>query len=98
MEKTIAERCAEVHKTAVEHGFYRNPPSRVKALMLMVTELAEACEADRRNDLANYREELADLAIRLFDHCAAEGIDLDAEVERKNAANKAREFKHGKAY
>ncbi len=42
--------------------------TQVKAhLMLMVTELAEAIEAVEKGDAANFREELADLMIRVGD-------------------------------
>lgn len=39
----------EIHRRNIQKGFYTPPPSIPKMLMLMVTELAEACEADRNN-------------------------------------------------
>lgn len=70
---------------------------RATRLMLIVTEVAEACEADRIGDHANFREELADALIRVLDLCYAENIDIEAEVERKTQVNAARDYK-GKAY
>lgn len=47
---------------------------------------------------AKYREELADLAITLFAHCGGNGIDLEAEIQKKLACNKERPYLHGKAF
>lgn len=67
-------------------------------LMLTVSELAEALEADRKNDAANFREEIADTFIRLFDLCGGLGIDIEPEIEKKRVKNMARPYKHGKKY
>ena len=64
--------------------------------MLIVTELAEAMEAHRHQDDDNFREELADTFIRLFDLCAGLGIDIQAEIIKKSEKNKLRPYKHGK--
>lgn len=39
--------------------------------------------------------EFADIFIRLLDNCAAYGVDLRAEYERKVAYNRTRPVKHG---
>jgi NTP pyrophosphatase (non-canonical NTP hydrolase) len=39
--------------------------------------------------------EFADILIRLLDDCYLFGIDLQAEVERKIAYNRTREYRHG---
>ncbi len=108
---TIKEIGKQIHEWAHRKGFYgasckadRGLPcphvggSIGSHLMLIVTELAEACEADRKGDRENFKEELADVAIRLFDLCAAECIDLEAEIEKKMLANENREHRHGKRY
>lgn len=64
-------------------------------LMLMVTELAEAMEALRKNDRANFEEELADTLIRILDTAHGLGIDMDAVVAAKLAKNRTRGFRHG---
>jgi NTP pyrophosphatase (non-canonical NTP hydrolase) len=65
-------------------------------LMLIVTELAEAMEGYRHQDHDNFREELADTFIRLFDLCGGLGIDIEAEIAKKAEKNKSRPYKHGK--
>lgn len=72
--------------------------SRAKILALIHSEVSEALEADREGDEDNYAEELADIAIRLFDHAESEEIDLESEIKWKMAENKKREYKHGKRY
>jgi chitinase len=67
-------------------------------LMLIVSELGEAQEALRHGDMANFREELADVLIRLADLCGGLNIDLEDEVQKKMEKNKARPYKHGKAF
>ncbi|MCK5581671.1 MAG: hypothetical protein KAJ18_10425 [Candidatus Omnitrophica bacterium] len=64
--------------------------------MLIVTELAEAMEAHRKQDDDNFKEELADVFIRLFDLCGGLDIDIEAEIVKKSAKNKDRPYKHGK--
>lgn len=46
--------------------------------------------------LENFREELADTAIRLFDLCGSLGIDLEQEITKKMVINGQRAHKHGK--
>ena len=53
-------------------------------------------EGYRHQDKDNFREELADTFIRLFDLCGGLGIDIQAEIEKKCEKNKARPYKHGK--
>lgn len=43
------------HKTSVEHGFYEDKPSNIHFLCLIVSELMEAVEADRKNHRAKIR-------------------------------------------
>ena len=43
----------QAHKIGVEHGFWKTPYSDVHCLMLVVTELAEAIEADREGRRAD---------------------------------------------
>lgn len=69
-----------------------------KRLMLIVSELGEALEALRRDDKVNFREELADVAIRLADLCGGLNIDLASEIWAKMERNKSRPTKHGKRF
>jgi len=44
---TINDLCARAHAAAVAKGFYERPRELPELLMLIVSELAEAMEADR---------------------------------------------------
>jgi NTP pyrophosphatase (non-canonical NTP hydrolase) len=61
----------------------------------MVTEVAEAMEALRKRDRANFEEELADIFIRILDTSHGLGIDMDAVVAKKLAKNRTRGYRHG---
>ena len=89
----LSEIC---HSIAKEKGFWEKERNIGEALMLIVTELAEAMEAHRKQDQENFREELADTFIRLLDLCGGLKIDMEAEIEKKAQTNKNRPYKHGK--
>ena len=59
-------------------------------------EIAEAMEAHRIQDQANFREEIADAFIRLLDLCGGMKIDIEEEICKKSMKNKNRPYKHGK--
>jgi NTP pyrophosphatase (non-canonical NTP hydrolase) len=93
---TIKEMTELCHSIAKSKGFWDNPRNTGEALMLVVTELAEAMEAHRKQDDENFKEELADTFIRLFDLCGGMGIDIEGEILKKCEKNKLRPYKHGK--
>lgn len=94
----ISELCKISHKIAVEKGFYWRKREVPELLMLIVTELAEACESDRIGDFNNFNEEIADTFIRLGDMCGYFNIDIENEIKKKMAINEKRPQKHGKRY
>lgn len=94
--KSLNELCEICHSIAVSKGFWEKERNTGEALMLIVTELAEAMEAHRIQDHANFREEIADSFIRLMDLCGGMKIDIEAEIEKKANKNKNRPYKHGK--
>lgn len=67
-------------------------------LMLICSELAEACEALRHDKLDEFHEELADVVIRLLDLCGEFGIDIESEVLKKMAHNESRPYLHNKLF
>lgn len=91
------------HRISKAHGFWKEENGKVsrnipEALMLIVSELAEAMEAHRKGDMVEFNEELADVAIRLFDLCGGLGVNLEQEIDEKMKINVKRPFKHGKDY
>lgn len=88
-------------KTREIHGFYcpasiDETDAMLAKLMLVVTEVAEAAEAVRHGDFENFKEEIADIQIRLLDIAASVGFDTDVEIEKKMDKNDGREYMHGK--
>ena len=93
---SLNELCNYCHSIAKEKGFWEKERNVGEALMLIVTELAEAMEGYRHQDEANFKEELADAFIRLLDLCGGLNIDIASEIAKKSEKNKARPYKHGK--
>ena len=93
---TLTEMSKLCHDIAVSKGFWDKERNMGEVLMLIVTELAEAMEAHRKQDQENFREELADTFIRLFDLCGGFNIDIQAEINKKSEKNKERPYMHGK--
>ena len=94
--KSLNELSRLCHRIAVEKGFWEKERNIGEALMLIVTELAEAMEAHRIQDQENFKEEIADSFIRLLDLCGGLGIDIEEEICKKSTKNKKRPYKHGK--
>jgi NTP pyrophosphatase (non-canonical NTP hydrolase) len=46
----INELAKKIHQNAIDKGFFDEEKNIGEMLMLIVTEVAEACEADRKND------------------------------------------------
>ena len=126
----------KAHQVAKDKGFWDTERNVSEMLMLIVSEVAEAQEALRKNhyaeksivdglqkdlELNNYDEEftmdigiwkslfeekikssfedeVADVAIRLFDLCGGMNIDLEKHIELKMKYNSMRGYKHGKAF
>jgi NTP pyrophosphatase (non-canonical NTP hydrolase) len=93
--KKVVELC---HSVAKSKGFWDEKKEIGTTLMLIVSELAEALEADRKGDFDNFKEEIADTVIRIFDMCGYLEIDIENEILRKYEKNKNRPYKHGKKY
>jgi len=132
----MKELIVKAHGTAKEKGFWDTERNVSEMLMLIVSELAEAQEALRKDyyadkNVANgliqdmelevtdeefqidkgiwkglfeakvkssFEDEIADVAIRLFDLCGGMGIDLEKHIELKMKYNSMRGYKHGKAF
>ena len=88
----------KAHKNAYNKGFWDERREKGTLLMLVVSELGEAVEADRLGDKEGFCEEIADTFIRLADFCGGYGIDIEKHITKKMAKNEKREKLHGKKY
>jgi len=88
---------------AYQHGWHEERISVERALVLLHSEVSEACEAARRGNMHNVKEELADVLIRLLDSVTAMEIEctipanptFEEVVLAKCEKNKNREHRHG---
>jgi len=64
-------------------------------IALIQSEASEALEAARKDDFENFKEELADVVIRVMDCCVGLNIDLEAEIIAKIKKNEKRDRMHG---
>lgn len=126
----------KAHQVAKDKGFWETERNVPEMLMLVVSELAEALEALRKDHYADkgiaselykdieineyddefnimagpwksgfeanikstFEDEIADVAIRLFDLCGGLNIDLQKHIELKMMYNSMRGYKHGKKF
>ena len=92
-----------VHSTAVEKGWWDKERNDSEAMMLMVTEIAEACEAERIGnppddkipEFNGVESELADVIIRIMDFAKGRDYKVAEALIAKIEFNKTREKKHG---
>ena len=96
--KSIEEWCIEIGEWRITKGFKTGVDNTPEKLMLIVTEVSEAMEAHRKNDWPNFKEELADIIIRVMDLTNALGINLELEMEKKMKINYDRPYKHDRLY
>lgn len=69
---------------------------KVLALLALVhSEVSEAVEAVRKNDIDNFHEEMADVLIRVLDCVGGFGRDFDKIVAEKLEKNRHRGYRHG---
>lgn len=107
--KTIGDWVHEIHKNAVQHGWYdgQSVKNFGELLMLVVTEVAEVMEeyrngrlmketyVNKNGKMCGIPSELADIVIRVMDICGYYNIDLEQAIAEKHEYNKSRPYKHG---
>jgi len=81
---------------AISKGFNWTPEDVDTMLLRLHSEVSEAGEEARDDDLEGFKEELADIAIRLFNIAGVFGVDLEKEIEKKMKVNKERPRLHGR--
>lgn len=67
------------YATACMHGWHDEEHSDEHWLMMIITEVAEAVQADRKGEATHCDEELADVIIRCLDLAGLRDIYIDAE-------------------
>lgn len=98
----------DVHRTAVEHGWWDEPRTVLEALALVHAEISEAVEEYRIDNtnlaavkrteagkIDGFGVELADAIIRILDLCEHLGIDMESLLVQKGEYNKTRPYRHG---
>lgn len=109
IEPTISQLQEYIRDWAIRKGWLTETPRNpAEQLMLIVTELAEACEAFRmgnppceRPGMEQYShaaEELADVVIRCLQMAGEHNIPLADVILAKMAFNETRPVKHGKKF
>lgn len=93
--KTIREWQHACHENAINHGWWEEKRPIPELLCLVHSEVSEALEAYRKADMVGFREEMADIAIRLLDLAEAYGVDLEREIAAKHEKNILRPYRHG---
>lgn len=92
---SINDYCRQAHDIAKSKGWYDEPVPLNNSLLLIHAEVSEAVEALRKEDINNFEEELADVAIRLFDLCGYHEINLGQAIDKKMEKNRTRSYRHG---
>lgn len=102
MTKTLNDYSIECHGNNNKWWYDLNTGARLQRnkgelLMLIVSEISEAMEGERKSLMDDHlpnrsmaEVELADALIRIFDYAGAHGYDLEGAYQDKTAYNKVR--------
>lgn len=96
----------EVHKIAVDHGWWETERNDGEMIALMHSELSEALEnirngeptSDHIPDFKGIEEEFADVIIRILDTCERRGYRIGEAILAKMEYNRGRPYKHGRKF
>ena len=94
----LTDVAEDIHHRNRTAGWYDKPREDGTMMMLMVSEIAEAMEGNRKDlmdDHLPHRKmeevEMADTIIRILDYCGYKGFDIGAAVDEKLTYNANRE-------
>lgn len=104
----LGELAENIHALHVAKGFYDEPRTVSHLMGLVMTELAEIVEDDRKfvsatpsekiPEFTKEEEEVADAVIRLLDFAGQRGLRIGSAILAKHAYNGTRPPLHGKRY
>lgn len=80
---------------AENHGWHNPACDLPTDLLLIHSEVSEACEALRKGDMEAVEEELADVIIRVLHVAEKNGFDMEKAVHDKHYKNIHRPYRHG---
>lgn len=80
---------------ADNHGWHNPSCDLPTDLLLIHSEISEACEALRKGDMAGVEEELADVIIRVLHVAEKNGFNMKKAVWDKHINNIRRPLRHG---
>ena len=93
----INQLSEDIHHDNRERGWYDKPVDDGTRFMLMVSEIAEAMEGNRKDltdehipHRSSEEVELADAVIRILDYAGYKGLDIGGAIEEKLAYNRIR--------
>ena len=93
---TLKEWQEVVTAYAIDHGFCWTKDDIDTMLLRLHSEISEAGEAIRDDNMEEFAEELADIFIRLVNTAEVMGVNLDLEVTKKHEFNLKRPKLHGR--
>lgn len=100
--KPLQQLAEEIRDINVWNGWNVMQPEqwgdtyKVPAILALIhSEVSEALEAFRHDDSENFKEEMADIVIRVLDCVAAFTDDFDSVVRAKLDVNRQRGYRHG---
>jgi len=97
MTLTIIEWQKIIRKWAISKGFKWKKTDIDTILLRLHSEISEASEAIRDNNIILFKEECADIFIRLVDMCEVMEFDLEEWVNIKHNININRQYLHGRS-
>jgi len=100
--KSLQELGNEIRKINQANGWNITAKSdwndvyKIPAIIALIhSEASEALEAFRNDDTENFKEEMADILIRVLDCIIAFDVDFDVTVCLKLEKNRNRAYRHG---
>jgi NTP pyrophosphatase (non-canonical NTP hydrolase) len=101
MENSIIQKMQDDKNYTLEEVNAVQRAFRVQRIALIITELAEAIEAIRHDNIENFQEEMGDTLIQLGDNFGGDNLlrgSIEEAIKKKMQYNKTRPYMHGKKF